>query len=68
MLSDLTFATYRAKPHIESFDDFIRGDKETQEKVFNQWNTNGTGPLATNGIEVWSNQNRPASLSILTSM
>ena len=33
------------------FDDFVRGDKETQEKVFNQWNINGTGPLATNGIE-----------------
>ncbi|RMY25649.1 hypothetical protein D0867_00590 [Hortaea werneckii] len=32
----LTFATYRAKPHIESFDDFVRGDKETQDKVFNQ--------------------------------
>lgn len=63
----LTFATYRAKPDTESFDDFIRGDKETQEKVFNQWqvlrpcfvsmvltfnrNINGTGPLATNGIE-----------------
>ncbi|KAK3708989.1 Alternative oxidase, mitochondrial precursor [Vermiconidia calcicola] len=47
----LTFATYRAKPHIESFDDFVRGDKETQDKVFNQWNINGMGPLATNGIE-----------------
>lgn len=47
----LTFSTYRAKPHIESFDDFVRGDKETQEKVFNQWEINGTGPLATNGIE-----------------
>jgi alcohol oxidase len=47
----LTFATYRAKPWVESFDDFVRGDKETQEKVFNQWNINGTGPLATNGIE-----------------
>lgn len=32
----LTFATYRAKPHVESFDDFVRGDKETQEKVFQQ--------------------------------
>lgn len=47
----LTFATYRAKPGTESFDDFVRGDKKTQEKVFNQWNINGTGPLATNGIE-----------------
>jgi len=47
----LTFATYRAKPHVESFDDFVRGDKETQQKVFDQWNINGTGPLATNGIE-----------------
>ncbi|KAH9807360.1 Glucose-methanol-choline (GMC) oxidoreductase [Teratosphaeria destructans] len=47
----LTFAPYRAKPHVESFDDFIRGDKETQERVFEQWNINGTGPLATNGIE-----------------
>lgn len=36
VLADLHFATYRAKPHIESFDDFVRGDKETQEKVFNQ--------------------------------
>ena len=47
----LTFATYRAKPDVESFDDFIRGDEVTQERVFNQWNINGTGPLATNGIE-----------------
>ncbi|TKA77529.1 Alcohol oxidase 1 [Friedmanniomyces simplex] len=47
----LTFSTYRAKPHVESFDDFVRGDKETQDKVFQQWNINGTGPLATNGIE-----------------
>lgn len=47
----LTFSTYRAKPHVESFDDFVRGDKETQDKVFNQWNINGTGPLATNGID-----------------
>jgi len=47
----LTFATYRAKPWVESFDDFARGDKETQDKVFNQWNINGMGPLATNGIE-----------------
>ena len=47
----LTFATYRAKPHVESFDDFARGDKATQDKVFAQWNINGTGPLATNGIE-----------------
>lgn len=47
----LTFATYRAKPSVESFDDFVRGDKETQDKVFNQWNINGTGPLATNGID-----------------
>ncbi|KAL9091388.1 MAG: hypothetical protein Q9159_001472 [Coniocarpon cinnabarinum] len=47
----LTFSTFRAKPHIESFDDFIRGDQAVQEKVYNQWNIHGTGPLATNGIE-----------------
>ena len=47
----LTFATYRAKPGTESFDDFLRGDPKTQKKVFEQWNINGTGPLATNGIE-----------------
>ncbi|KAF1848197.1 GMC oxidoreductase [Cucurbitaria berberidis CBS 394.84] len=47
----LTFSTYRAKPHVESFDDFARGDPKVQEAVFNQWNINGTGPLATNGIE-----------------
>ena len=47
----LHFATYRAKPNVESFDDFVRGDKETQDKVFAQWNLNGMGPLATNGIE-----------------
>lgn len=47
----LTFATYRAKPGTESFDNFVRGDKEVQKAVFDQWNTNGTGPLATNGIE-----------------
>lgn len=47
----LTFSTYRAKPSTESFDDFIRGDPAVQAKVFEQWNINGTGPLATNGIE-----------------
>ncbi|KAF2205054.1 alcohol oxidase p68 [Delitschia confertaspora ATCC 74209] len=47
----LTFSVYRAKPDVESFDDFVRGDPKVQERVFNQWNTNGTGPLATNGIE-----------------
>ncbi|KAF2101856.1 alcohol oxidase p68 [Rhizodiscina lignyota] len=47
----LTFSTYRAKPDVDSFDDFVRGVPEVQEKVFNQWNINGTGPLATNGIE-----------------
>ncbi|KAA8917356.1 hypothetical protein TRICI_000495 [Trichomonascus ciferrii] len=47
----LTFAAYRAKPDTETFDDFLRGDKETQKKVIEQWNANGTGPLATNGID-----------------
>jgi len=47
----LTFATYRAKPNTETFDDFVRGDPAVQKKVFDQWNINGTGPLATNGIE-----------------
>jgi alcohol oxidase len=47
----LTFSVYRAKPHVESFDDFARGDEKTQKAVFEQWNLNGTGPLATNGIE-----------------
>ncbi|KAK5001694.1 Alternative oxidase, mitochondrial precursor, partial [Elasticomyces elasticus] len=47
----LTFATYRAKPDVESFDDFVRGDPAVQQKVYDQWNINGTGPLATNGIE-----------------
>ncbi|KAI9813302.1 MAG: Alternative oxidase, mitochondrial precursor [Pycnora praestabilis] len=47
----LTFSVFRAQPWCESFDDFVRGDPETQKKVFEQWNVNGTGPLATNGIE-----------------
>jgi len=47
----LTFPVYRAKPDTESFDDFLRGDPETQKRVFDQWNVNGTGPLATNDIE-----------------
>jgi len=47
----LHFATYRAKPWTASFDDFVRGDKETQDTVIGQWNINGMGPLATNGIE-----------------
>lgn len=47
----LTFSAYRAKPDTESFDDFVRGDPETQKRVFDQWNVNGTGPLATNGID-----------------
>lgn len=47
----LTFAVYRAKPEVESFDDFIRGDPEAQKKAYDQWNLHGTGPLATNGID-----------------
>lgn len=47
----LTFAVYRAKPGTESFDDFARGDPETQARVFQEWNIKGTGPCATNGIE-----------------
>lgn len=47
----LTFSVYRAKPEVESFDDFIRGDPEVQKKVYDEWNIKGTGPLSTNGIE-----------------
>ena len=47
----LHFATYRAKPETESFDDFVRGDPEVQKRVFDEWNLKGTGPLATNGID-----------------
>lgn len=47
----LTFSVFRAKPGTESFDDFVRGDPETQKKVFDEWNIKGTGPLATNGID-----------------
>lgn len=47
----LHFATYRAKPETESFDDFVRGVPEVQKAVFEEWNLKGTGPLATNGIE-----------------
>ena len=47
----LTFSAYRAKPDTESFDDLIRGDPEVQNKLYDQWQLNGTGPLATNGIE-----------------
>lgn len=47
----LTFSVYRAKPETESFDDFIRGDAQTQKKIFEEWNLEGTGPLATNGID-----------------
>ncbi|KAF2147253.1 GMC oxidoreductase [Aplosporella prunicola CBS 121167] len=47
----LTFSVFRAKPETESFDDFIRGDPIVQQKVYDQWNINGTGPLATNGID-----------------
>ncbi|ANZ75245.1 BA75_03165T0 [Komagataella pastoris] len=45
------FSPYRIKPQYESFDDFVRGDANIQKKVFDQWYANGTGPLATNGIE-----------------
>ncbi|TQB76868.1 Alternative oxidase, mitochondrial precursor [Monascus purpureus] len=47
----LTFSVYRAKPEVESFDDFARGDPEVQKRVFDEWNLKGTGPLSTNGIE-----------------
>lgn len=47
----LTFSVYRAKPDVESFDDFVRGDPEVQKKVYEEWNLKGTGPLATNGID-----------------
>ncbi|GFP59010.1 alcohol oxidase 1 [Trichoderma asperellum] len=47
----LTFSVFRAKPDVETFDDFIRGDPEVQKRVFDEWHLKGTGPLATNGIE-----------------
>ncbi|KAJ6151021.1 Glucose-methanol-choline oxidoreductase [Penicillium chermesinum] len=47
----LTFSVYRAKPEVETFDDFVRGDPEVQKRVYEEWNIKGTGPLATNGIE-----------------
>ncbi|KAL4878173.1 GMC oxidoreductase-domain-containing protein [Aspergillus karnatakaensis] len=47
----LTFSTYRAKPDVETFDDFLRGDPKVQKRVFQEWNIKGTGPLATNGID-----------------
>lgn len=47
----LTFSVFRAKPDVESFDDFVRGDPEVQKKVYDEWNLKGTGPLATNGID-----------------
>ncbi|KAK0622695.1 GMC oxidoreductase-domain-containing protein [Immersiella caudata] len=47
----LTFSVYRAKPGVETFDDFARGEPEVQKRVFEEWNLKGTGPLATNGIE-----------------
>ncbi|KAK3342110.1 GMC oxidoreductase-domain-containing protein [Lasiosphaeria hispida] len=47
----LHFSVYRAKPGTETFDDFARGDPEVQKRVFDEWNTKGTGPLATNGID-----------------
>jgi alcohol oxidase len=47
----LQFATYRATPDTESFDDFVRGDPVVQKAVFEEWNLKDTGPLATNGIE-----------------
>lgn len=47
----LTFSTFRAKPEVESFDDFARGDPEVQKRVFDEFALRGTGPLTTNGIE-----------------
>lgn len=47
----LTFNVYRAKPDVETFDDFARGDHKTQKKIYQEWNIKGTGPLATNGID-----------------
>lgn len=47
----LTFSVFRAKPDVETFDDFLRGDPEVQKRVFDEWTTKGTGPLATNGID-----------------
>ena len=47
----LTFSVFRAKPDFDSFDDFLRGDPVVQKALYDQWNMNGTGRLATNGIE-----------------
>jgi alcohol oxidase len=47
----LTFSVFRAKPDVETFDDFVRGDPKVQKRVFDEWTTKGTGPLATNGID-----------------
>ncbi|KAL6694340.1 GMC oxidoreductase domain-containing protein [Trichoderma pleuroticola] len=47
----LTFSVFRAKPDVETFDDFVRGEPEVQKRVFDEWHLKGTGPLATNGID-----------------
>ncbi|KAK8065893.1 alcohol oxidase [Apiospora hydei] len=47
----LTFSVFRAKPEVESFDDFVRGVPEVQKRVYDEWALKGTGPLATNGID-----------------
>lgn len=47
----LTFSVFRAKPETPTFDDFLRGDPETQKKAIEEFNVKGTGPLTTNGIE-----------------
>ncbi|KAJ5678300.1 alcohol oxidase [Penicillium maclennaniae] len=47
----LTFSVYRAKPDVETFDDFVRGDPKVQKKVFQEWNTKGTEEL--NEMKKW---------------
>lgn len=41
----LTFSVYRAKPDVESFDDFVRGDPETQKRK----STSPSSLIKTNG-------------------
>ncbi|KAL8280693.1 hypothetical protein RQP46_007016 [Phenoliferia psychrophenolica] len=47
----LTLATYKVADDADTFDDYLRGNEEVHKKVGAQWLKDGSGPVASNGID-----------------
>lgn len=46
-----TFSVFRARQSEPTIDDWLRGDKETHERLIAEYNLTHSGPLASNGID-----------------